>query len=281
MEKRLSKLNHGEYLAWPSRDQWRSKPIPEPICWLGWKGILMVAGKRGIVIEPPGQSNENKLRRFEKELHDKGLHWMREPRWIQLEHDIAVTDFRLGVEQAVAEIRSLTLENWITDGTFRSSMDVIEYAVKGKDGTLKTEKKGICPDGYFEISDERRRINGTPARARFLVEIDMSTHDNPSFGREKAIPGVAYIKSAAYKNRFGYNSGRWLIVTTGKVRMKNLMQQTIQSVGSGSKAFLFTTFRAMAGRNVLTEAVWTQPGSDRPLALFAVDLSQRIDLPMT
>ena len=109
----------------------------------------------------------------------------------------------------------------------------------------------------------------------------MSTHDNPSFGREKAIPGITYIKSTAYKNRFGYNSGRWLIVTTGKVRMKNLVQQTIQSAGSGSKAFLFTTFPQIMGRNVLTEAVWTQPGSDRPLALFAVDLSQRIDLPMT
>jgi hypothetical protein len=268
MEKRLSKLNHGEYLTWPSRDQWRSKPIPEPICWLGWKGILMVAGKRGKVIESPSRINENKLRKLENKLRDKGIHWMREPRWIQLEHDIAVTDFRLGVEQAVAELRSLTLEKWITDGTFRSSMDVIEYGVKGKDGALKTEKKGICPDGYFEISDERRRINGTPARARFLVEVDMSTHDNPSFGREKAVPGVAYIKSIAYKNRFGYNSGRWLIVTTGKVRMKNLTQQTIQSVGSGSKAFLFTTFEQLVGKNALTESIWTQPGNDKPISLF-------------
>jgi len=96
----------------------------------------MVAGKRGIVIEPPGQSNENKLRKLENELRDKGLHWMREPRWIQLEHDITVTDFRLGVERAVVEIRSLTLENWITDGSFRCSMDVIEREVKGKDGAL-------------------------------------------------------------------------------------------------------------------------------------------------
>jgi len=111
----------------------------------------MVAGKRGIVIEPPGQSNENKLRKLENELRDKGLHWMREPRWIQLEHDIAVTDFRLGVEQAVAEIHSLTLENWITDGSFRSSMDVIEHEVKGKDGALKTEKKGICPDPLGQV----------------------------------------------------------------------------------------------------------------------------------
>jgi hypothetical protein len=280
MEKRLSKLNHGEYLTWPSRDQWRSKPIPEPICWLGWKGILMVAGKLGIVIEPPSQSNENKLRKFEKELRDKGLHWMREPRWIQLEHDIAVTDFRLSIEKAIAKPLSLTLANWITDGTFRISMDVIEYEVKGKDGDIKTEKKGVCPDGYFEITDEKRRINGTPARARFLLEIDMSTHDNPSFGREKTVPGIAYIKSTAYKRRFGYNSGRWLIVTTGKIRMKNMMQQTIQSVGPASKAFLFTTFEQLAGKDVLTEPIWTQPGNDQSLALFLNDTHNRTNLPL-
>lgn len=279
MEKRLSKLYHGGYLAWPSRDHWRSKPIPEPICWLGWKGILMLAGKRGIVIEHPGQSNENKLRRFEKELREKGIHWMREPRWIQLEHDIAVTDFRLSIEKAITKPpRSLSLVNWITDGTFRSSMDVIEYAVKGQDGNIRTEKKGICPDGYFEITDKKRMINRTPARARFLLEIDMSTHDNPSFGREKATPGVAYIKSNAYKRRFGYNSGRWLIVTTGKVRMKNLMQQTIQSVGTASKAFLFTTFEKLAGKNLLTEPIWTQPGNDQSLALFLNEQHNRINL---
>ena len=107
----------------------------------------------------------------------------------------------------------------------------------------------------------------------------MSTHDNPSFGREKAIPGVAYIKSAAYKNRFGYNSGRWLIITTGKVRMKNLIQQTIQSAVSGSKAFLFTTFEQLAGKNALTEPIWTQPGNEQSLALFH-HLNNRTNLPL-
>lgn len=278
MEKRLAKLNHGGYLAWPSRDQWRSKPIPEPVCWLGWKGILMFAGKHGVVIEPPDQYNENKLRKLEKELRDHGIRWMREPRWIQLEHDIAVKDFRLSIEKGIGKSTSLSLVKWITDGTFRSNMDVIEYEVKGKDGDFKTEKKGICPDGYFEITDEKRRINGTPARARLLLEIDMSTHDNPSFGREKATAGFAYIRSAAYKNRFGYNSGRWLIVTTGNVRMKNLVQQTIQSIGSGSKIFLFTTFDQLTGKNVLAEPIWTQPGSDKPITLFTIPQQNRTNL---
>jgi hypothetical protein len=161
-------------------------------------------------------------------------------------------------------------------------MDVIEFEIKGKNGENRTEKKGICPDGYFEIVDEKRKINGTPARARFLLEIDRSTHDNPSFGREKIIPGVAYIKSPAFKRRFGYNSGRWLIVTTGNTRMKNLMQQTFQLAGSFSKTFLFTTFNQLMNKNILTAPIWTQPGSNQPLALFADELHihNRTDLPL-
>jgi hypothetical protein len=278
MEKRLSKLFHSGYLTWPSIKQWHTLPISEPICWLDWKGILMVAGKMGVMVEPPDKDNENNLRKLEKELRAKGIRWTREPRWIQLGHDIAATDFRLSVEKAITLSHSLSLVHWITDGTFRSNMDVIEYEAKGKNGENRAEKKGICPDGYFEIIDEKRRINGTPARARFLVEIDMSTHDNPSFGREKAIPGVAYIKSAAFKRRFGYNSGRWLIITTGNTRMKNLMQQTIQSVGAFSKTFLFTTFEQLTSKNVLTEPIWTQPGSHQPLALFLNDQPSRINL---
>ena len=54
---------------------------------------------------------------------------MREPRWFQLEHDIAVTDFWLSIEKAIAKPLSLTLAGWITDGTFRSGMDVFEYEV--------------------------------------------------------------------------------------------------------------------------------------------------------
>ena len=45
---------------------------------------------------------------------------------------------------------------------------------------------------------------------RYLLEIDRSTEDNPRFMREKVIPGKAYLKTKAYKNRFGKQTGRWL-----------------------------------------------------------------------
>lgn len=278
MEKRLSKLFHGEYLYWPPIADWRSKPIPEPVCWLGWKGIMLVADRKGVKVATPREINENQLRRLENELRDHGIHWLREPRWIQLEHDLVINDFRLAVQKEVGQSTTLRLGKWLTDSTFHADMDVIEFEAKSQEGKFRTVKKGIRPDGYFELFDEKRQINGSPATARFLLEIDLSTHDNPSFGREKVVPGVAYIKSPEFKQRFGYNSGRWLVVTTGKTRMKNLMAQTILSAGAGAKAFLFTTFEHLANNRILSDPVWQSPGVDHPLSLFVVDRPTRGNL---
>lgn len=223
MEGRLSLLFHNGYLNWPNLEQRRTKPIPEPVVWLGWQGALAVAG-HGIQVPPPKSNNENQFRSLEKRLRDQGIRWHREPRWIQLAHDLAVVDFKLAVERSAHQLSAIKFDKWLPESTFRSHTDVVSFQVHGKDGKVRTAKKGVCPDAYFEIVDENRRARGEPHL--FLLELDMATHDNPSFGREKVLPGVAYIKSPEYKTRFGFNSGRWLIVTKGRRRIKNLMQQT-------------------------------------------------------
>jgi hypothetical protein len=103
---------------------------------------------------------------------------------------------------------------------------------------------------------------------RLLLELDNSTHANERFGREKVAPGLAYIKSGEYKARFGANSGRWLVVTTGERRMTNLMRQTHQVAGRGAKVFLFTTFDQLENGNILTDPVWYQVGSEKPMSLL-------------
>jgi hypothetical protein len=45
MEKRLAKLKQNEYLDWPSLEQHRTNPIPEPVVWLDWKGAWYLAGR--------------------------------------------------------------------------------------------------------------------------------------------------------------------------------------------------------------------------------------------
>ena len=113
--------------------------------------------------------NENRLRQMDKAARKAGLRWQREPRWSQLEHDLAVNDFRMIVEAAVGKWPSLNLRAWITEGEFLSEMDTIKVPGHKKG-------KGVRPDGFFVLEDHMRQINNSPAKARFLLEFDNSTH---------------------------------------------------------------------------------------------------------
>jgi len=266
MEMRVSVLYHQGYLDWPDLEQRRTKPIPEPICWLGWKGALWLAGRNRKYVEPPRTLNEAQLRRLDSGLRAQGFHWLREPRWSQLKHDLAAVDFRVAVEKAVAELPALTLETWILEGVFLSEIDIVEYQIRDSAGKIRQVRRGVRPDGYFVIVDEKRRSQGLPARARFLLELDMATHDTGSFFREKVVAGLAYISGPAYKARFGDNAGRWLIVTTGGVRLKHLVRQTHKIVATD--AFLFSTLERVANENVLIAPIWWQAESEKLLSLF-------------
>jgi hypothetical protein len=269
-EKRLAKLHNAGYLNWPTSEERRIRPISEPICWLGWRGILWVAGMLGVQVKPPSNPNENQLRTLEKRLRDQGIYWNREPRWSQLIHDLSVVDIRMAVERAAGKLSHLTLEEWVPEGMFLTNMDVIDFTVRGKDGKERMARKGVRPDGFFSIVDENRLILGEPARQRFLLELDHATSDTQRFGREKAAPGLAYIRSEAYKERFQYNSGRWLVITTGITRMQHLIYQTKRFAGAGAHAFLFSIFEKALSADILTEPIWWQPGSQEPRSLFVI-----------
>jgi hypothetical protein len=268
VERRLSLLYHNGYLDWPSKEQRRTKPIPEPIVWLGWKGALWISGQAGVDVAIPQNDGENKLRQLAKDLRNQGIRWLREPRWIQLVHDIAVNDFRLTMEQAIYQQPNLTLEEWLPEGSFLSKADVVSYSVKGSDGNFKNKKKGVRPDGYFVIEVGDRSLGESQMRARFLLELDQANYDNPRFGREKVLPGIAYIKSADYKARFGANSGRWLVVTTGERRMMNIKRQTEKEAGDGAASFYFTTFDQVRHESVLTAPIWLRGGDNQLFSLF-------------
>lgn len=259
MERRLGLLFHNSYLNMPSLDQRRIYPIPEPVVWLGWRGILYVTRQLEIEVSDPVSSNENQLRTLEKRLRTLGLHWQREPRWSQLGHDIALNDFRMTIEQAVNFWPSLELEQWIPEGEFLSNMDVIK---------LKNRSKGVRPDGFFTLVDHLRLINQSPAKARFLLEFDNGTHPVTRFGRDKAVPGMAYIRSQAYRDRFGFNSGRWLVVCQSERRMAHLKEQTEKVLGKNASYFLFTFMEKVNARSVLNKPIWLCGGSNEHVQLI-------------
>jgi len=256
MEKRLSKLYRGNYLDWPAREEWRFQPIPEPICWLGWRGALLLGKVSNADVPDRDAGNENQQRKLEVDLRRSGFHWLREPRWLQLKHDLRLVDFRMIVEQAVRRHKSLSMGTWVLEREFRSDPDVIEYEIPRHDGHAKRVRKAILPDGFFSIQNRERLIEGKPYTARFLVEIDMSTEDNPRFAREKIRPSIAYLRSVQYQARFGYKSGRWLVVAPGAQRMRNLMEQAKVTLGRDARVFCFTTFDRLRPETILSERIW-------------------------
>ena len=267
MERRLTLLYHNSYLNMPTLEQRRIYPIPEPIVWLGWRGILHLSGQLDIDVPLPNNPGENQMRLLEKRLREGGIGWQREPRWSQLGHDIAVNDFRFTIERAAKKWPSVTLESWVPEGNFLRKMDTIEFEYEDQDGKLKKRRKGVRPDGYFVLLDHLRQIDNSPARARFLLEFDNGNHPLTRFGRDKAAPGVAYVRSKSYKQRFGFNSGRWLIVSNGEKRMHNLKIQTEKTVGANASIFLFSSMDQIKADTVLNLPIWMRGGSNKVMSL--------------
>jgi hypothetical protein len=234
-EERLKLLYQNKYLNRPDESQRRR--LNEMIYWLDRNGADLIASRQGI---PLGE-----------------LGWRQEPRWFQVDHDLAVNDFRLTLRETLSQTTNVTMETWIPESEFWAYPDTITYPYNGQ-----TIKRKIIPDGFFVLSHAKLRI-------RYLLEIDRSTEDNPRFLREKILPGLAYLKTEAYENRFGHRSGRWIVVTTGERRMKNMLLQARHAKAGG--LFYFTTFSQVTVENILSSPIWHRADREQAVPLIFVD----------
>ena len=214
--------DHG-YVNMPDREHIHLIPLGETVYWLDKKGAALVAALHGETIN--------------------NFRWRKTPKYALLKHDLAVNDFRIAVNKA-CENKPFALTRWVPEAELFAYPDTISF--KNMQG--KWLKGQVRPDGFFII---QKMIDSKPFA--FLLEMDMSTKDNPRFIREKVLPGIAYLKSDVYRQRFGVPYGRYLVVTTGRKRLFNLKEQTEQ-VG-GNKLFYFTTFDAVQPTTVLTDPI--------------------------
>lgn len=76
---------------------------------------MWVAGQQGCEVTPPEIPSETQLCQLERRLRAHGIHWLRQPRWGQLKHDLALVDVRLAVERSVKELPALTAEGWMAE----------------------------------------------------------------------------------------------------------------------------------------------------------------------
>lgn len=269
MQKRLSKLKEAGYLEFPTKNQYRIYPIPEPIVWLGPRGALLAAELNNIRVKVPSKHSEEEMRSLQRRLRAEGFRWLREPRWMSIRHELVCSSIRQHFEHAISKKPNLELIEWFHEGYFLTDMDVVEYTFTGRDEKSTRRKKGIRPDGYFMFVDQDRHSRGLPAKARYLLEIDMATHPNRRFVADKAIPGAAYIKSRAYYKRFGNNVGTWLVVTTSQRRVKNLMKNVADALKDDVRVFRFTTLDELEANDALSSKIWRVPGWDGQQALLS------------
>jgi len=234
-EQRMKLLYQHKYVNRPSKEQ--RKRLPEMIYWLDKAGAEIVASL-----------DSTPLKEFT---------WRKQPRWFQVEHDLAVNDFRLDLEEACHNNLEVQLVTWVPESEFWAYPDKVEYEY-----IQRRLARKIRPDGFFMLTFSKHEI-------RYLLEIDRSTEDNPRFYREKILPGLEYIKTKAYEQRFGHRSGRWLVVTTGGRRLANMMSQARRAKTRGF--FYFTTFAQVSPETILFSPIWHRVDRDEPVPLVILD----------
>ncbi|MBN1536900.1 MAG: replication-relaxation family protein [Anaerolineales bacterium] len=234
-ETRLKFLYQHRYVNRPNLEQRRR--LPAMIYWLDRRGAEIIASLNSIPLQE--------------------FTWRKEPRWFQVEHDLAINDFRIDLEASCQSESGITLETWIPESEFWAYPDKIIYTYNSNQ-----IKRNIRPDGFFTLTTGEHRL-------RYLLEIDRSTEDNPRFLREKILPGLAYLKSKAYEERFNYRSGRWLVVTTGMRRMQNMLSQARKGEAKG--LFYFTTFEKINSHTILHAPIWYRIDRVEPVPLLFLD----------
>ncbi|MBZ0280289.1 MAG: replication-relaxation family protein [Anaerolineae bacterium] len=241
MQARLSTLYHNRYVDRTNLQE--QSALGFVAYFLAEKGIAYLCGLWGI---SPKELNPR----------EKG------ERMSLVRHDVRLNEVRMAVMDALRQLPQSELKVWVNSRSFYADNDTIWYL----DGKQRKHKRAIRPDAYFYVVSPGVE---TARHSHFLLELDMRTEHNARFVDEKIRPGLAYFESEAYRNRFGVNAGRYLVVTTGETRLKNMKQQA-ETVGKAAERFYFTTFEAATANGAFfTQPIWWRPTHDTPVALFS------------
>lgn len=240
-QKRLEKLLDAGYIARPDRVH-RAQLEGYTVYWLAQAGVEYVASLLSVTVSE--------------------LSWRRpQSRWSETKHDIAINDFRIAMTLACHNHPDLKLVEWIGSREFWADHDTITFSIRRGTRVTKHER-GIVPDGYFVIKEPGQNPS------RFLLEIDRGTHPHTRIIKAKLHAGLAYIASEAYRVRFDYNAGRWLMVVNSEERMRTMQDHARRELGDNAWAFYFTTQALALSHNPLTDAIWFKGAETAPTVLF-------------
>jgi hypothetical protein len=240
---RMQDLVNAGYLEKVGNEHRRYIPPGEVVYFQTKRGAEVVAGLQGLAIDE--------------------LEWQGAGRWSLIDHDIHTTYFLLDALEACEQVRSdLELVEFVPEVFFKKNPDVITY----RDRRRNKQTRRMWPDLYLRIQQQAPEKPGKKREWLYLVEVDMGTEANLKFG-SKVRAGAAYLNSKEYRQRFGHNYGRWLVVTkSGGRRLNNMRRQTVRDGGAG--LYYFTTFAEINPQSIFSQPVWYPAEEDDPFVLI-------------
>ncbi len=201
---------------------------------LGPKGITLVSEKCGV--------DSLEIKRSQKKMFQR--------KELFFEHDLLVNEVRIAFCQAIEKHNSLKLDRWI------ASRDCLhEYKIfNPKIG--RAFRKVFRPDGYFRYY-QNGKLYGC------FLEVDRSTMSNNRF-QSKVKVYLDYARSGLYKQRYGLERFRVLVVTKTRERLLNLKSATEKVV---NKMFWFASVDSLKPDQIFDQ-IWVRPGRDGSFSLL-------------
>lgn len=230
--KRLDLLVSNEYLARPRKikdpdkdidiDEGRDHPDSQGCYWLGWRGAIWVAQDQGKNIESVEELDSSQFTALQKQLTKLGFLWQSQPNWGTILHELQLVEVHTAIEKATQSQPDLAIAEWIHENQFRAQpMNFSQY-----------------PDAYLAITDRRNHPN---AAARFLLEIDRTTHPRDRL-MSKLRDSIALLRSPEFSAMTGSNSGRFVLILNSKSRLEDIHKKIKQEFGESAYLFLFGLF---------------------------------------
>lgn len=256
MEARMKGMCDNRYMARLSRED--RALIPYTVYSLAEKGIGYVADVEGEPVKVVG---------WRKPDEGIGLGFG------LVRHDVELNDVRIAVNMAVKTLPNGEITTWVNAREFHRRADRVPSVsiILGKE-----IKRRVELDGFFRVTwteqPKPKSNRSAPAtiqrQARFLLEHDRRTDDNGRFIDEKVLPGIAYIQSEIYRERYGVNAGSYLVVTLSEKRMMNMLKAAAR-VPKAEKYFYYTTYKqATRPGAFFTQPIWRRPGTENPTSLM-------------
>ncbi|HEX8237723.1 MAG TPA: replication-relaxation family protein [Abditibacteriaceae bacterium] len=159
-----------------------------------------------------------------------------------IEHTLEIVNVYLAFKKAVTPLPIIDLE-WLPESLCRH-----EYVVHAV-GSQRHHKEIFKPDAFVRLSQ-----NKIDCHHNYFLEVDLGHTSSQQF-IGKLLLHQRYLESGLFKEIFGCDEFKTLVVTTSEKRLKNLLSLVEQQ---GSSLFWFTTFCEVQQTGVL-RSIWRVP----------------------